>query len=89
MLNTSITTSNSSKTSDYVLIYNKDNLSEDKQLFQYLPLTPYLEEEFKSQQINILDNFNMAVVEDELTRVTSEIPTFRLSVLILSKQTNL
>ena len=67
-----------------ILTFNRDTLIEDKFLFSYLSVTPYLEEEFRKEQIN-LDNFNMAVIEDELLRTIAhenEIPTFQINVIL-------
>lgn len=43
----------------------REQLYDDKFLYNYLGLTPSLEEEFNKENPNI-DNFNMAVLEEEL-----------------------
>ena len=41
-------------------------MQDDKFLFHFLKLCPYLEEESKNGHLSA-DNFNMAIIEEELT----------------------
>jgi len=46
-------------------------LSDDKYIFHYIPLTPYLEEECKIGSNNI-DNFNTGIIEEELMQIIED-----------------
>ena len=59
------------KCNEQIISTKKEVLADDKFLFHYLSVTPHLEEESKGGNLNV-DNFNMAIVEEELTQNVEE-----------------
>ncbi|CDW78307.1 UNKNOWN [Stylonychia lemnae] len=59
------------KISEQVISNRKDILADDKYIFHYVPLTPYLQEENKITDNNI-DNFNTGIIEEELMQLNGD-----------------
>ena len=75
------------KISEQIISCKNDVFSNEKFLFQYLNLTPHLEEECKNG-CNNFDNFNIVIVEEELTQslvgkeISKKLPSFNISLII-------